>query len=293
MKKLTLTLIVLSLALLTSCDKIQDILQNKILKSNALRIGYTDYSFDQAIAFLIKGILDQQPNLKVELYKAADSTMFKALAEDQLDIAISAWLPNSHQRYLDLYPDELQRYSLLCDSIGIYMIVPTYAPLEKIDDLKAVAGLLKNTILIPENQNAIFPLANSVLTDYGLTDFTLQESTWDNIIGFVDDSLANSGGFAFIGLRPHWIFKRYDLKTVSDPKHTFGNPEQAYIVVNSKFEERMPSVADFLRQIRLGIDDIERMMELNQVLGSEPYENALKWISDNTYRINKWLLATQ
>jgi len=124
-----------------------------------------------------------------------------------------------------------------------------------------------------------------------LHEFTLQESTWDSIMTFVDDSIKNNIGFAFITLRPHHSFRKYNLKALKDSRGSLGHPEQAFIVVNSTFNERMPLIADFLAQVRFDFDDIESIMEMNQVLGSEPYENALRWINQNTRRINNWLLG--
>jgi glycine betaine/proline transport system substrate-binding protein len=278
---------------LVSCDVVQDLLNKVLGKSdaNTLRIGYTDFSFDQAVAYTLKGILDQQPNLQVNLYDVADSTMFKLLAEDKLDIVVSGWLPNTHQHYLDKYPDDIKELSMICDSLGLYMAVPNYALLQTIPDLRSVGALLRNTILIPESQNAVYPLGNEVLAIYGLNTYHLQESSWDNIVSFVDTSLENSTGFAFVAIRPHWIFTRYDLKTIDDTRHAFGTYEQAHIIANNKFETKMPVVAGFLKQVRFTLKDIEQIMDYNQVLGSEPYDNSLKWINSNTYRINKWLIG--
>ena len=276
-------IVLIILFLLLSCQPKQ--------KNTILRIGYTNYSIDQAVAFVLKGILDQQPNLIVELYKIPeDSLMFKALREDDLDIAVSVWLPLTHKEYIDKYPYEIVTFSPLCDSIGLYMIVPSYSTLIKIEELRTVAPLLKNTILIPENQNAIYEFGKDVIRDYNLTNYQLQETTWDNILAYIDESINNSSGFAFIGLRPHWIFQKYEIKTLEDTRFSFGIYEQAHILTNAKFYERMPTIAGFLEQVQFTLNDIEYIMELNQTLGSEPYENALKWINQNTFKINRWLI---
>ena len=216
--------------------------------------------------------------------------MFKALREDNLDIAVSVWLPLTHKELIEKYPYEIVTFSPLCDSMGLYMIVPEYSSLEKIEELRNVAPQLRNTILIPENQNAIYEFGKDVLSDYNLHNYILQESTWDNIIGYIDESLNTTSGFAFIGMRPHWIFQRYEIKTLIDTRYSFGIYEQAHILTTSKFSEKMPTIAGFLQQVSFSLNDIEYIMELNQVLGSEPYENALKWINQNTFKINRWLI---
>ena len=258
-------------------------------KRNNLRIGFTENSFDQAIAYTIKGILDQQPGMKVDLYKVPDSTLFRALAEDELDIGISAWLPFTHQKYFEEYPYEIKKFSVICDSLGIYLLVPQYAPLDKIDDLRNIASLLNYTIIIPENKNAIYHFSKEILNDYRLNDFILQESSWDNIVYFIENAIASSEGFAFIGIRPHWINTNYEVKSLEDTRHSLGDYEQAHLVVNIHFQERMPELASFLSRVKFNLTDIENIMALNQSLGSEPYENSLRWIGNNTLKVNKWL----
>jgi len=281
MKKAVLILITCLLLFCLSC--------NKPPKVNVIKIGYTDFSFDQSIVMVLKGILDQQQNIEVELYRLPDSTMFRVLSTGEIDIAISGWLPNTHGEYEDEYARQIKPYSMLCDSLGVYMVVPQTCVLNTIDELTLEGVAMNHTVVIPESQNAIYHLGKDVLTDYELHNFKLQESTWDDIITLIDNSLKNNSDFAFVGLRPHWIFKRYALKTLQDPKNSLGRYEKAYLFMNLDFPNRVPVLADFFGNVRFTLKDIEYIMELNQTLGSEPYENALKWINENMDKINQWL----
>jgi len=281
MRKIALLLLVALMLLSLSC--------NKPPMVNVIKIGYTDYNFDQSIVMVLKGILDQQQNIEVELYRLPDSTMFRVLSTGEIDIAISGWLPNTHGEYEDKYASEIKPYSMLCDSLGVYMVVPQTSMLTTIDELTLEGIALNHTIVIPESQNAIYHLGKDVLTDYNLHNFKLQESSWDDIITLTDNSLKNNSTFAYVGLRPHWIFNRYAIKTLQDPKNSLGRYEKAYLFMNLDFPDRVPVLANFFSNVRFTLEDIEQIMELNQTLGSEPYENALKWINVNMNRINGWL----
>jgi glycine betaine/proline transport system substrate-binding protein len=239
---------------------------------------------------VIKGILDQQPDFEVELYRLPEATMFQVLSTGEIDIVISAWLPNTHYDSISQYATSIIKHSLLCDSLGLYLVVPQYTQMWSIDDLFENRNLLRNTIVIPESQNAIYEQAKNLLTDYGLNTFSLQESTWDHIVAYVDESTKNNSAFAFIGLRPHWIFRRYELRTLYDKRHALGEYEQAFIYAHNTFPEKLPVIARFLSNVRFTLDDMETLMEMNQALGTEPYENAIRWINNNTNRINRWLV---
>ncbi len=283
MKKCIYVCLILSLILFTACE-------NKT-KANVIRIGYTGYSFDTSVAYVIKGILSQQTNLVVELYQLPDSTMFSSLAEKELDIAISAWLPNTHRSFIEKFPYEIQSSGVISDSLGLFVAVPGYAPLSSIEDLKRYSNLLKNNIIIPESQNAIYALGQSIIHDYDLENFKLQEMSWDNILTHIEDSLNRTSGFAIITIKPHWIYKRYNIKTLSDHKKTLGDFEYASIYVNNEFSKKVPVIADFLSKIKFSIADIEDLMEMNQTLGTEPYENAMRWIEKNNRKVNRWLIS--
>jgi len=256
----------------------------------SLKIGYTDYCFDQTIAMVLKGIFDMQDNLDVAMYKLPDSTLFKSLANGEVDVVISAWLPYTHQHFFEQYPYEISKHSMICDSLGIYIAVPDYAELETIGDLAKVGDLLHYTIMIPESSNAIFHLGNTVISDYGLAQFKLIEMPWDGIISFAEESIKSNSLFAFVGMRPHWVFDRHELKALDDPRHSFGQFEEAYICVNVEFLGKMPVIGSFLKNINFDLRDIEVLMELNQMLGTEPADNAVRWINKNTQKVNRWLM---
>jgi glycine betaine/proline transport system substrate-binding protein len=255
-----------------------------------IRIGHSEYNFDTAIAYVIKGVLDQQESLSVELYKLADSTMFRTLAKNEIDIAISAWLPNTHSEYIKKYPYEIHDLGIIHDSLGLYIAVPDYAPFNSIEELHKYSNLLDNKIIIPDNQNAIYSLGKDIIEDYNLKDFSLYEMSWDDITKHIEKSLNQTSGFAVISIRPHYIYHRYNIKSLTDPKNSFGEFEYASIYSNSLFIENTPSITNFLANMKFSKDDLEFIMDLNQTLGTEPYENAMRWIEQNNIKINQWLI---
>ena len=284
MRRLIYLLFILLVLFSASCNRRQP-------QDTTIRIGYTEFSFDLAVAFVLKGILDQQQNVQVEMYRVDDATMFRALSTNELDIGISSWLPHTHGDLFDTHSPAVQRHAMITDSLGLYIVVPEFAPVVSISDLRENADLFRNTILLPDGRNAIHHLSSSVLEDYGLDMFTFRDSSWDDIVSFVAESMENNTNFAFVGMRPHWIFERYDIKTLRDPQGTFGTHEQAYLLINSQFIQRMPSIANFLSRVRFELSEIEAIMEMNQALASDTYANAIRWINQNTFKVNRWLMG--
>ena len=283
MKKIYFILVFLIILITMSCQPQQ--------RPIRLRIGHTNFAYDQAVAFVLKGILDQQPNLVVELYTAPDSLLFRFLADDELDIVISGWLPNTHGRFIEKHAQDIRRLGVLNDSLGIFIAVPDYLPIDYIYELPEVATELMNTIFVPDSRNAVFGLTQGLLKDYKLTGFELVELPWDNIIGMIEEHQENQWGFAFITPRPHYSFARHNLRALIATERTFGNFEKAHMIINNMLPERLPQIANFLSRVSFSLNDIEYIMDMNQVIASDPYENAMIWISENTFRINRWLIG--
>ncbi len=62
------------------------------------------------------------------------------------------------------------------------------------------------------------------------------------------------------GWTPHWMFGRYKLKILDDPKQIYGKAESIHTVVWKDFSEKYPFVAELLRNIRLDDQQISSLM---------------------------------
>ncbi|MFZ3580262.1 glycine betaine ABC transporter substrate-binding protein, partial [Virgibacillus sp. DJP39] len=84
-----------------------------------------------------------------------------------------------------------------------------------------------------------------------------------------------------------WMFAKYDLKYLEDPKGAFGEAEVIKTMVRKGLKEEMPNAAKVLDQFSWTPDDMQAVM-LEITNGAEPAEAAAAWVKDNADKVAKW-----
>ena len=58
---------------------------------------------------------------------------------------------------------------------------------------------------------------------------------------------------------PHWMFARYPVRYLADPKGSFGADEAVHAVARKGFEADFPKAAAFLKKFKLTIPELEAL----------------------------------
>ncbi len=130
-------------------------------------------------------------------------------------------------------------------------------------------------------------LENKVMKDYGLNHWNLESGSEATMTASLDDAIRNRAPIIITGWTPHWIFQKYNLKYLKDPKGAFGAEEAIHTIVHKGFTDEAPNAAKLLDQFYWTPVDIERVM-LDIQNGSEPGEAARKWIAANADKVSEW-----
>jgi glycine betaine/proline transport system substrate-binding protein len=88
---------------------------------------------------------------------------------------------------------------------------------------------------------------------------------------------------------PHWMFARYDLKYLADPKKSFGEAESVNTLARKGLKDDLPEVYAILQKFKLTIKDEEAVMAENEEKGAKPEATAAKWIAQNRATVDGWL----
>jgi len=88
------------------------------------------------------------------------------------------------------------------------------------------------------------------------------------------------------GWTPHWMFGRWDLRFLDDPKGTLGGAEHIDVVVRKGFKEDYPEVATFLSNYRIEVEELQTAMYDAQ---DTSYEEAIQtYIDEHSDQIDGW-----
>ncbi|WP_430495223.1 glycine betaine ABC transporter substrate-binding protein [Rossellomorea marisflavi] len=134
----------------------------------------------------------------------------------------------------------------------------------------------------------IMTATNKALEEYdNLKDYKLVESSSAAMAAELDKAIKNEDPIIVTGWTPHWMFAKYDLKYLKDPKGVYGDAEKIETFARKGLKEDQPSAYTVLDQFSWTNDDIgEVMVDIQE--GTDPAEAANKWVKDNKDKVDEW-----
>ncbi|WP_197379221.1 glycine betaine ABC transporter substrate-binding protein [Mycolicibacterium mengxianglii] len=247
------------------------------MANQPIRVGHIDLGFHDASAWEVERILAEYGHA-IERSAAPHEEMFRRLRRGDVDVLVSAWLPNSHGEYLAGFEHEVTKVTVLYEPYCIWG-VPDYVPIDsvaEIGDLTAPATLDRMDRLI----QGITPGAGisriwaTAVQEYGLDHYgyQFQTGTAEQCIGRFVDAVAERRWVVIPLWHPQWLHHRYRIRALRDPKGVLGGRDQATLLVRKDAEENIGRAAlGELREFHLGntrvseLDD--RLLRASSVLG--------------------------
>ncbi|MDD3365302.1 MAG: glycine betaine ABC transporter substrate-binding protein, partial [Syntrophomonas sp.] len=91
------------------------------------------------------------------------------------------------------------------------------------------------------------------------------------------------------GWSPHWMYAKWNLKNLEDPKKVLGEEETINTLVRNGLKEDMPEVYELFDNFHWTIKDIGNAMLMANVEGVDSKAAAHKWVTENENLVNSWL----
>ncbi|ASK60866.1 glycine/betaine ABC transporter [Virgibacillus phasianinus] len=120
-----------------------------------------------------------------------------------------------------------------------------------------------------------------------LKGWTVQTSSSGAMATALGEAIENEEPIIVTGWQPHWMFSKYDLKYLKDPKGVFGEDETINTMVRKGLKEDMPNANKLLDQFAWTTEDMNAVM-LNIANGSDPADAAAKWVESNQDKVSEW-----
>ena len=76
----------------------------------------------------------------------------------------------------------------------------------------------------------------------------------------VDRDMRSEKWFVATAWSPHWMFGKYKLRYIDDPKGSLGAAEHVDVLARKGFKEDSPAAAAFLSRMKLPLDELEAAM---------------------------------
>jgi len=252
-----------------------------------VKIAYVEWACATASTNLVKAAIEEHLKDKVEVIPVSAAAMWQAVASGDVDAMVTAWLPVTHGQYLDKVKDKVEDLGPIMGGAKIGLVVPKYVTIDSIDQLEANADKFKGKIIGIDPGAGIMSKTEQVLKDYDLKDFKLVEGSDATMCAALADAYKHKEWVAITGWTPHWMFGRFDLKYLKDPKNVFGAEETINCIARKGLQKDMPKVYAFLKNYKLPMADLQKIMAMNQE-NDKPLENAKKFIADNPDLVKTW-----
>jgi glycine betaine/proline transport system substrate-binding protein len=251
-------------------------------------IGYVEgWSDSVATTNVAAEVIKQKLGYDVKLQSLAAGIMWQAVATDKLDMMLSAWLPGTHSEYYTKYKDQVVDYGPNFKDAKIGLIVPEYVKANSIEDLKTDESFKKKITGIDAGSGVMLK-TDQAIKDYGLDGYKLQASSGAGMIAELTRAYPKQQSIAVTGWVPHWMFAKWKLKFLEDPKGVYGAAETVDSIGSKGLAAKAPDIVEFLKKFQWASKD-----EIGEVMlaiqdGAKPEAAAKKWVAEHPDRVKEW-----
>lgn len=251
-------------------------------------LAYVEWSSEVASTNVVRAVLEDM-GYDVEMSSLSAAAMWQAVAYGDADGMVAAWLPTTHKNYFEQTKDKVVDLGANLDGTKLGLAVPAYTDIDSIEELGKKADLVNGEIIGIDPGAGLMGLTEDVIDEYGLEgDIELRSGSGATMTAALQSAIKNKDDVVVTAWTPHWMFSRWDLKYLDDPKNVYGDAEQIRTIVRQGLEKDMPEVYEVLDNFEWTPEQMGEVMLMNQKEGSDPYANAQKWVEENPEIVNEW-----
>ncbi|WP_026908221.1 glycine betaine ABC transporter substrate-binding protein [Paucisalibacillus globulus] len=132
-------------------------------------------------------------------------------------------------------------------------------------------------------------LNNQAIEEYeSLAGWEQQTSSTGAMLSALDEAIDNEEPIMITAWSPHYMFAKWDLKYLDDPKGIFGQEQQAITIVRKGLEEDIPGAYEILDRIQFEVPEIEAALLTANDKELEIPEVAQQWVDKNQEVVTTW-----
>ncbi|MDA1474873.1 glycine betaine ABC transporter substrate-binding protein [Bacillus changyiensis] len=133
----------------------------------------------------------------------------------------------------------------------------------------------------------IMTATEQALKDYDLNKWTLTQGSSAAMTAALKKAYDKKDPIIITGWTPHWMFSKYDLKYLKDPKGSYGDAEEIHTITRTGFKADHPGANKLLSQFSWTEDDMGEVMLAIQD-GKKPEEAAANFVKKHQDLVAKW-----
>jgi glycine betaine/proline transport system substrate-binding protein len=252
-----------------------------------IKIGYVE-GWDDSVATsnVAAQVIEKKLGYPVQLVPVAAGVMWQGVARGDLDATLSAWLPVTHGAYWSNFKSKVVDLGPNFNDAKIGLIVPENVDVTSLADLEAKKAEFDSRIVGIDAGAGVMSKTSEAIKAYNLT-YTLMPSSGSAMTAELARAENAKKPIIVTGWKPHWMFAKYKLKFLEDPKKVFGDAEHVDNVINPDLEKKAPTVVAFLKKFQWKPGEIDGVM-LATTNGEKPAAAAEQWVAAHGDRVDGW-----
>ena len=249
-----------------------------------VNLSYVEWDTEVASTHVIGEVLKDM-GYQVNLTPLDNAIMWESVAKGETDGMVAAWLPNTHKAQYAQYKDQIDDLGVNLEGAKLGLVVPDYMDVNSIEDLTDQAN---KTITGIEPGAGVVNAAEKAVSDYpNLADWNVATSSSGAMTVSLGQAIKNKQPIVITGWSPHWMFAKYGLKYLEDPKGSMGQAESIHTIARQGLKDDQPEVYNVLKNFHWTKDDMESvMLAINE--GQDPTDAAKDWIADHPEQVAEW-----
>lgn len=255
-----------------------------------LKIVHVDWDCAVASSYLAKAVLEDRLGYRVEMLPVSQDVMWASIASGEADAMVAAWLPDTHFDAYAKVKNQVDTLGKLVGETRLGLAVPDYVPLRSIDELEANAEAFGGRIVGIDAGAGLMRLTAKTLKDYEITQLQLLPGSGASMAATLAEAIRKQEWIVVTAWSPHWMFSRWPMHYLDDPRGSLGKDEGIFKVGRTGLKKDYPEAWAFLSNFRFeDTSQLQRLMDWNQQKGTDPAQNARRFMKENPRLVDSWL----
>lgn len=260
-----------------------------------LKIGYITWADTMAVSHVAKYVLETRLKQPVQFVTADIGIQYGSVARGDIDLMLGGWLPTSHGAYYEKHKANLDDVGIVYRGGKNGWAVPAYVPESEVSSIADLAkpevkAKFNGTIQGIEPGGGLMQASERTIAAYGLAaaGYKLQPSSEAGMLASITRAVPAKQWVVATVWSPHWMFQKWPMRYLADPKSILGGEEQIHAFGSKKFATKFPQAYAFIRNFKLDLADVEAI-ELAGESGKSYEAAAKQFVDSHPEKLKAWL----
>jgi len=213
------------------------------------------------------------------------------VADGTYDATLDVWT-GFHDSYITQYGRDMQEIGIIYTDARTGLVVPKYTyddGITTISDLATTAVAGKEITGIDPGANLMDVVANQIMPDYGLSDYTLTEGTGETMAQAVGDAISNNEEIIATLWQPHSLFGNYELVMLEEDSTSHFTVSDIKMFGRTGLSTDYPELVTFMENMQFKNNEIGALLSHIGVSDLSEPAAAAEWKAQNEDIWINWL----